>query len=159
MVECGPLQGSMRRPKIPLQWRHNGHDSVSNHQPHDCLLNPDADQRKYQITASLAYVRGIHQGPVNFPHKWPVTRKMFPFDDVIMTVVVRVWMSNHILQKQSLPTCADFHKNQMSQFNRWKAHRVVNVKTIKPACKTVYNDCLTILLCNIFKLCIYLGVS
>ena len=24
---------------IALQWRHNGHDSVSNHQPHDCLLN------------------------------------------------------------------------------------------------------------------------
>ena len=24
---------------ISLQWRHNGHDSVSNHQPHDCLLN------------------------------------------------------------------------------------------------------------------------
>ena len=23
-----------------LQWRHNGRDSVSNHQPHDCLLNP-----------------------------------------------------------------------------------------------------------------------
>ena len=23
----------------PLQWRHNGHYSVSNHQPHDCLLN------------------------------------------------------------------------------------------------------------------------
>ena len=22
-----------------LQWRHNGRDSVSNHQPHDCLLN------------------------------------------------------------------------------------------------------------------------
>ena len=22
-----------------LLWRHNGHDSVSNHQPHDCLLN------------------------------------------------------------------------------------------------------------------------
>ena len=22
----------------PLRWRHNGHDSVSNHQPHDCLL-------------------------------------------------------------------------------------------------------------------------
>ena len=25
--------------KNPLRWRHNGHDSVSNHQPHDCLLN------------------------------------------------------------------------------------------------------------------------
>ena len=23
----------------PLQWRHNGHDGVSNHQPYDCLLN------------------------------------------------------------------------------------------------------------------------
>ena len=33
---------------------------------------------------SLAFVRGIHRGPVNSPHKWPVTRKMFPFDDVIM---------------------------------------------------------------------------
>ena len=29
-------------------------------------------------------MRGIHRGPVNSPHKWPVTRKMFPFDDVIM---------------------------------------------------------------------------
>ena len=43
-----------------------------------------ADQRKHQNSASLAFVRGIHRGPVNSPHKWPVTRKMFPFDDVIM---------------------------------------------------------------------------
>ena len=39
-----------------------------------------ADQRKYQSSASLAYVRG----PVNSPHKRPVTRNMFPFGDVIM---------------------------------------------------------------------------
>ena len=44
-----------------------------------------ADQSKHQSSASLALVRGIHRGPVNSPHKWPVTRKMFPFDDVIMT--------------------------------------------------------------------------
>ena len=44
----------------------------------------DADQRKHQSSASLAFVRWIHRGPVNSPHKWPVTRKMFPFDDVIM---------------------------------------------------------------------------
>ena len=44
----------------------------------------DADQRKHQCSASLAFVRGIHRGPVNSPHKWPVTRKMYPFDDVIM---------------------------------------------------------------------------
>ena len=43
-----------------------------------------AEQRKHQSSASLAFVRGLHRGPVNSPHKWPVTRKMFPFDDVIM---------------------------------------------------------------------------
>ena len=43
-----------------------------------------ADQRKHQSSASLAFVRGTHRWAVNSPHKWPVTRKMFPFDDVIM---------------------------------------------------------------------------
>ena len=42
------------------------------------------DQRKHQISASLAFVRGIRRGPVNSAHKWPVKRKMFPFQDVIM---------------------------------------------------------------------------
>ena len=46
---------------------------------------PDADPRKHQSSASLAFVRGIHRGPVNSPHKWPVTQKMFPFDDVIVS--------------------------------------------------------------------------
>ena len=44
----------------------------------------DSDQRKHQSSASLAFVRGIHRWPVNSKHKGPVTRKMFPFDDVIM---------------------------------------------------------------------------
>ena len=44
----------------------------------------DADQSKHQSSASLAFVCGIHRRPVNSPHKWPVTRKMFPFDDGIM---------------------------------------------------------------------------
>ena len=47
------------------------------------------DQRKHQSSASLASVRGIHRWPVNSPHKWPVTRKMFPFDDVIMFLLPR----------------------------------------------------------------------
>ena len=45
-----------------------------------------ADRRKHQSSASLAFVRGIHRGPVNSPHKGPVTRKMFLFDDVIMVI-------------------------------------------------------------------------
>ena len=43
-----------------------------------------AYERKHQSSASLAFVRGIHRSPVNSPHKRPVTRKMFPFDDVII---------------------------------------------------------------------------
>ena len=49
-----------------------------------------ADQRKHQSSASLAFVRGLHTWPVNSPHKGPVTRKMFPFDDVIMSTLVLV---------------------------------------------------------------------
>ena len=48
-----------------------------------------ADQIKHQSSASLAFVRGSHRGPVNSRHKWPVTRKMFPSDDVTMSAVHR----------------------------------------------------------------------
>ena len=50
-------------------------------------VHSDANQIKHQSSASLTFVRGIHPGPVNSPHKGPVTQKMFPFDDVIM----RIW--------------------------------------------------------------------
>ena len=45
-----------------------------------------ADQRKHQSSASRAFVRGIHRWPVNSSHKGPVTRKVFPFDDVITII-------------------------------------------------------------------------
>ena len=41
-------------------------------------VHSGANQRKYQSSASLTFVRGIHRWPVNSPHKWPVTRTMFP---------------------------------------------------------------------------------
>ena len=65
-----------------------------------------ADQRKYQSSASLAFVRGIHRGPVNSPCKWPVTRKMFPLDDVNMRCVnitnrnETQWRVNTLKQRQ-----------------------------------------------------------
>ena len=49
-----------------------------------------ADQRKHQSSASLAFVRGIHRKPVNSLNKGQVTRKMFPFDDVIMVSSILV---------------------------------------------------------------------
>ena len=64
----------------------------------------DAVQRKHQCSASLAFVWGIHPWPVNSPHKWPVTRKMFPFDGVIMATdcacalaseaTLKIWLMN-----------------------------------------------------------------
>ena len=71
---------------IKLLWRHNGCYGASNHQPHDCLLNR-LFRRRSKKTSKL-HVTGLcagnSPGSVNSPHKWSVTRKMFPFDDVIM---------------------------------------------------------------------------
>ena len=75
-------------PRSSLLWRHNEHDSVSNHQPHDCLLNR-LFRRRSKKTSKLRVTGlcvGNSPGPVNSPHKGPVTRKMFPFDGVIMFV-------------------------------------------------------------------------
>ena len=69
-----------------LHWRHNDHESVSNHQPQDCLLN-GLFRRRSKKTSKLRVTGlrvGNSPGPVNSPHKGPVTQKMFPFDDVIM---------------------------------------------------------------------------
>ena len=56
------------------------------HYPRDCLLKRLfwCKSKETSNSASLAFVRGIHRWPVNSPHKGPVTRKMFPFDDVII---------------------------------------------------------------------------
>ena len=66
-----------------LRWRHNGRDSVSNHQPHDCLLNR-LFRRRTKKPSKLS-VTGLCVGnSLGTSYKWPVTRKMFPIDDVIM---------------------------------------------------------------------------
>ena len=51
----------------------------------------DADQRKHQILCVTGLCVGNSPGPVNSPHKGPVTRKMFPFDDVIMWLASAVF--------------------------------------------------------------------
>ena len=72
-----------------LQWRHNGRDGVSNHRHIDCLLNRLFGRRSKKTSSSelLAFVRGIHRWPGNSPHKGPATRKMLPFDDVIIILL------------------------------------------------------------------------
>ena len=99
MVKLGPVFG---------QWSfvRQSHDERNRKHEHDCHYNDvimgriasqitsltivysivysGVYQRKHQSPASLVFVRGIHRRPVNSPHKWPVTRKKFPFGDVIM---------------------------------------------------------------------------
>ena len=73
-----------------LQWRHNEPDGVSNHQPHDSLLNL-LFRRWSNKTSKLRVTglwRGIHWLPVISSRKGPITRKMLPFDDVIMSYTV-----------------------------------------------------------------------
>ena len=43
------------------------------------------DQRIHQSSASLTLLRGIHGWPVDSPHTGPVNRKIFSFNDVIMS--------------------------------------------------------------------------
>ena len=76
---------------LTLQWRHNGRHGVSNHQPHEYLLNRlfRRRSRKYQSSVSLTFVREIYRWPVSYPHTGPVTQKLSPFDDVIMMCKVR----------------------------------------------------------------------
>ena len=69
-----------------LQWRHNGAmvSQITSPTIVYSVVYSGVDQRKYQSSASLAFARGIHLWPVISLHKGPVTRKMIPFDDVIM---------------------------------------------------------------------------
>ena len=82
-----------------LLWCHNDNDSVSNHQPHGCLLNP-LFRRRSKKTSKL-HVTGLcvgnSPGPVNSPHKGPVTRKMFRFDDVIMHTKIHLYVYIYVL--------------------------------------------------------------
>ena len=75
----------------------------------------DADQRKHQSSASLAFVWGIHR---DFPHKGPVTWKMFPFDDVIMyCIMIRILLPCMMLSLTHQATVCMWHTHDKK--NGW----------------------------------------
>ena len=71
---------------ITLQWRHNGHDGVSNHQPHDCLLKLLFRRRSKKI--SKLCVTGLCEG------NSPVTCE-FPTQRASHTENVSIWWLHH----------------------------------------------------------------
>ena len=81
--------------KSTLQWRHNGRDGVSNRQTRDCLLKRlfRCRSKKTSKLRVTGLCEGNSPGPVNSPHKGPVTREMFPFDDVIMKLPAMIHLS------------------------------------------------------------------
>ena len=94
------------------------------------IVYSDGDQRKHQSSASLAFVRGIHRGPVNFPHKWPVTRKMFPFDDVIMQMdkygIIPHQYKLHISwQRHDMETFPVFPVNEAEASNKFEGDSTI----------------------------------
>ena len=84
-----------------------------------------AYQRKHQSSASLAFVRGIRRWPVNSTRKGPVTRKVFPFDDVIMCSASIENCYNHIQLGEVSSTCTLtamfiwFINNHTRYFSYW----------------------------------------
>ena len=76
--------------RCTLQWRHKERNGVWNHRRFHCLLNCWF-RRRSKKTSKLR-TTGLCEGysPVTdeFPHKRPIARKMFPFDDVIMRYAV-----------------------------------------------------------------------
>ena len=69
-----------------LQWRHNGRDSVPNHQPHDCLLNR-LFRRRSKKTSKLR-VTGLCAG------KSPRTGE-FPAQVASYAENVSIWWRHH----------------------------------------------------------------
>ena len=91
------------QPCASLQWRHIGRNGVSNHQPRDCLLNRlfrcgSQKTPKLRVTGL-----GARNSPGNFPHKWPATWKIFPFDDVIMLRIRENTCQWYVLSNEQVP--------------------------------------------------------
>ena len=88
-----------------------------------------ADQRKHESSSSLAFVREIHRSPVDSPHKGSLTRKMFPFDYVIMVTIPTIVLC-------MLSVC-NLHKSCLWMNSlRWRHNGLDSVSNHQP------HDCL-----------------
>ena len=95
-------------------------------------VHSDADHRKHKSSVSLAFVWGIHRRLVNSPHKGTVTRKMFPFDDVIVilpqlgcsytSMIPSCWTHYYLIQCPFVPMIGNISAktNRNGTFNSSK---------------------------------------
>ena len=118
-----------------LQWRHHERDGVSKH---DCLPNRlfrriSKNTSKLRLTGLC---EGIHQWPVNSPHKEPVARKRFPFDDAIMwnhrhhdcLLISMSWLTTYETLKLRIidplwgESTGDSNKGQLTQRTKYEGN-------------------------------------
>ena len=103
-----------------------------------------ADQSTHQSSASLAFVLGIHRWPVNSPQKWPVTRKTFPFDDVIVNLSSLVVITTAsgatsddkvgINSAMNLNSHTDWHMKWLDLHSNLKAPQWTSSPSLKHVC-------------------------
>ena len=134
---------------LPLRWRYNGCDGVSYHQPHHCLPNllfrhGSKKTSKLRVTGLCA---GISSVTGEFPashHKWPVTRKMFPFDEAIM---VFGWSKHRLGLTRVAMNCGPMWPVEISTvfqrpptvLLRGATYRQIStVRSVQGDCETVY---------------------
>ena len=91
-----------------LQWRHNEHDSVSNHQPHDCLLNR-ISRRRSKKTSKLR-VTGLCVG------NSPVTGE-FPAQKASNAENVSIWWRHHNLRWKDSPLTTESTDGQIASLH------------------------------------------
>ena len=106
--------------RLSLQWRHNGRDGVSYHQPLDCLLN-GLFRRRSQKSSKLR-VTGLcaANSPVTgeFPAQRVSNAEMFPFDDGIML--------SYYIPLLTICNLTDFPPRSMVRI-RWKRRNIIRV--------------------------------
>ena len=105
---------------LPLktwQWRHNEHDSVSNHQPHDCLLNRLFGRRPKKTSNLTGLCAGNSPGTGEFPAQM-----------VSNAENVSIWWRHHDEVTLGLISHSRFdtqsHTNVVNEFSKKTRHRM-----------------------------------
>ena len=83
------------------------------------IVYSDADQRKHQSSASLAFVREIHREPLNSPHKWPVMRKCLHLMTSSCADGLETAAKGRSLCSGGIHVCSEH------QYEMWSMHSIV----------------------------------
>ena len=87
------MRGRYRLAAASSQWRHNGRDSVSNHQPHDCLLKRFFRRRSKKTSKLRVSCLCVDNSPVTGE---------FPAQMASNAVNVSIWWRHHVPNDSSL---------------------------------------------------------